>query len=105
MAYTYDELKGKTIGELREIAKDVDHEVVKGYSQMNKEHLLPALVQALGIHEHHEVRGIDKPAIKGRIRTLKAEKQKALEAQDHERLKALRRQIHRLNHQIRAHMT
>src|SRR5262249_58182229 len=66
MAYTYHELKGKTIQELREIAKSVEnHDAVQGYSQLNKDHLLPALCKALGIesHEHHDVVGIDKPAI------------------------------------------
>ena len=56
MAYTYQELHGKTIDELREIAKSVEnHDAVQGYSQMNKQHLLPALCKALGIdtREHH----------------------------------------------------
>ncbi len=60
MAYTYEELKGKTIAELREIAKGVEqHEAVQGFSQMNKEHLLPALCKALGVdtHGHHHVAG------------------------------------------------
>ena len=59
MAYTYHDLKLKTVQELRDIAKDVQHDAVQGYSQMNKEHLLPALCKALGIeaHEHHEVSG------------------------------------------------
>lgn len=105
--YTYDDLKKKTVAELREIAKGLEHEAVKGYSQLNKEHLLPALCQALGIaaHEHHEVVGaFDKDAVKGRMRALKAERQAALEAHDHERLKAVRRHLHRLNHQVRAHV-
>jgi hypothetical protein len=102
VAHTYDELKGKTVAELREIAKDV----VKGASQMNKDHLLPALCQALGIetHAHHEAHGIDKTALKTKMRELKAERARALDAHDHAQLKALRRQLHRLNHQIRAHM-
>ena len=106
MAYTYEELKGKTIAELRDIATDVESEHVQGYSQMNKEHLLPALCQALGIdvHEHHTVTGIDKSAIKSRMRELKKQRDAALESQDHAQLKVLRRQMHRLNHQIRAHM-
>jgi hypothetical protein len=67
VAYTYHELKEKT---LQEIAKEQSHEAVQGYSQMNKDHLLPALCKALGIdvHEHHAVSGIDKPAIKMRMR-------------------------------------
>ena len=102
MAHSYDELKAKTVAELREIAKDA----VQGASQMNKEHLLPALCKALGIdtHAHHEVRGIDKTAIKAQIRALKAERDRALDTHDHLRLKAIRRQMHHLNHQIRAHM-
>ena len=106
MAYTYHELKSKTIAELREIAKDVPHDAVQGYSQMNKEHLLPALCQALGIeaHEHHEAAGIDKPAVKARMRELKGLRDAALDAHDHNTLKSVRRQIHRLNRQIRAHV-
>ena len=102
MTYTFDELKGKTVAELREIAKDA----VQGASQMNKDKLLPALCNALGIegHAHHEVHGIDKPAVKAQMRELKTERSKALDAHDHERLRSIRRQMHRLNHQIRAHM-
>ena len=107
MAYTYEELKGKTIAELRDIAKEVESDHVQGYSQMNKDHLLPALCRALGIdvHEHHAVTGIDKAAIKSRMRELKTQRDAALESHDHAQLRMLRRQIHRLNHQIRAHMT
>ena len=107
MAYTYHELKEKTIQELRDIAKDVHHDAVQGYSQMNKEHLLPALCNALGIdaHEHHGVAGIDKPAIKTKMRALKKQRDAALESHDGDTLKSVRRQIHRLNRQIRAHVT
>jgi hypothetical protein len=107
MPHSYEELKIKTLAELREIAKTVEqHEAVQGYSQMNKDHLLPALCKALGIdtHEHHGVVGIDKPAIKAQMRQLKKDRAAALEAHDGEKLKALRRHIHRLNRQIRAHV-
>ena len=106
MAFTYHELKEKTIKELRDIAKDVPHDAVRGFSQMNKEHLLPALCRALGIdlHEHHDVKEIDKGAIKTKMRELKQRRDAALEARDADTLKALRRQIHRLNRQIRAHL-
>jgi len=106
MAFTYHELKEKTIQELREIAKGVENqEAVKGYSQLNKDHLLPALCKALGIpvHEHHEVVGIDKPGIKKKMRELKVERQAAIEAHDGALLKNIRRQIHHYNRQIRAH--
>src|ERR1700730_7973799 len=106
MAYTYHALKAKTIQELREIAKDVQHDAVQGFSQMNKEHLLPAFCHALGIdmRDHHAVVGIDKPAIKAEMRQLRTKKDEALVEQDHEGLTRLRRQIHKLNRQIRAHV-
>ena len=107
MAYTYHELHEKTIEELREIAKGVaNQDAVQGYSQMNKQHLLPALCKALGIdtREHHVVVGIDKPAIKAKMRELKKQRAAALDAHDHDGLKNIRRQLHSLNRQIRAHV-
>jgi DNA polymerase III epsilon subunit-like protein len=107
MAHTYEELKRKTIAELRDIAKGVENqEAVQGFSQLNKEHLLPALCKALGIdtHGHHHVEGIDKAAIKAKMYELKKKRDSALEAHDGDTLKSLRRQIHRLNRQIRAHV-
>jgi hypothetical protein len=108
MAYTFHDLKAKTIQELREIAKGVENqEAVQGYSQLNKEHLLPALCKALGIdtHEHHHVTGIDKPAIKAKLRELKKQRDAAVDAHDADLLKSIRRQRHSLNRQIRAHVT
>jgi hypothetical protein len=102
MAYTYHELKHKTLAELRDIAKDIDHEAVKGFTQLNKEHLVVAICKALNIdiHEHHEVVGIDKAAIKARIKALKTKRNAALAAHDHAQLKLARRSIHRLKRQI-----
>jgi hypothetical protein len=108
MAYTYQELKGKTIQDLREIAKSVEaHEAVQGYSQMNKDHLLPALCKALGVdaHGHRAARGIDKPAIKAKMRELRETRSAAIAERDHATLKIVRRHIHHLNRQIRAHVT
>jgi hypothetical protein len=99
------DLKEKTIDELREIAKSVEnHDAVQGYSQMNKQHLLPALAKALGIHDHHDVAGIDKVAIKKKMRELKLQRDAAIEAHDGDKLKSIRRHIHSLNRQIRAHV-
>jgi len=102
MAYTHHELKHKTLAELRDIAKDIEHDAVKGYTQLNKEHLVIALCQALNIdiHEHHVVVGIDKAAIKSRIKALKTRRDAALAAHDHKQLKVARRSIHRLKRQI-----
>ena len=102
MAYTYEELKHKTLAELRDIAKGIEqHEAVQGYTQLNKEHLVGALAKALGIqHTHHDVVGIDKGSIKARIRELKTQRAAAIEAHDHAQLKTVRRTIHRLKRQI-----
>ena len=105
MAHTYHELKEKTLQELRAIAATIQDDAVKGASQMNKDHLLPALCRALGIdtHEHAVVVGIDKPAIKAKMHELKKQLGAALHANDAEAVKAARRHLHHLNHQIRAH--
>ena len=101
MAYTHNELKHKTLAELRDIAKDIEHEAVQGYTQLNKEHLVFALAKALGIqHTHHDVIGVDKTQIKKRIRELKVKREAALSAHNHAELKAVRRNIHRLKRQI-----
>jgi hypothetical protein len=103
VTHTYEELKKKTIAELREIAKTLQHEAVQGYTQMNKDHLLPALCKALGIdaHEHHAAHGAVKLAAKARMKVLKGKRQEAVAAGDHAALKAIRREYHRLNHQLR----
>lgn len=101
MAYSFEELKHKTVVELREIAKGIEHDAVQGYTQMNKEHLLVAISKAIGIkHEHHEVVGVDKASIKARIRALKKKRDEALSAHNHDELKVVRRTIHRLKRQI-----
>jgi hypothetical protein len=99
--YTYEQLKHKTVAELREIAKGIEHEAVQGYTQLNKEHLITAIANALGIqHEHHDVVGVDKAAIKSRIKDLKKKREEALAAHDHAQLKVVRRTIHRLKRRI-----
>jgi len=101
MEYTFEQLKHKTVAELRELAKGIEHEAVQGYTQLNKEHLLVAISKALGIkHEHHDVVGVDKASIKARIRELKKKREEALAAHDHDQLKVVRRTIHRLKRQI-----
>ena len=105
-SYTLHDLKALTIAELREIAKGIQHDAVQGYSQMNKEHLLPALCKALGIDmtEHHTVVGVDKAGIKSHMRRLKAKRDEALQRQEHDTLKQIRRELHHYNHQLRSHM-
>ena len=101
MPYTIEELKHKTLADLRDIAKGIEHDAVQGYTQMNKQHLIAGLAKALGIqHEHHDVVGVDKSGIKARIRELKTQREAALAAHDHAQLKVVRRTIHRLKRRI-----
>ena len=101
MAYTLEELKKKTVAQLREIAKASDHDELKGYSTMHKHELLRALSKSLNIaHEHHEVVGLNKGAIKAQIKELKHKRDEAVGAHDTSRLKEVRRKIHRLKRMI-----
>jgi protein-arginine kinase activator protein McsA len=106
MAYTFKELEEKTAAQLKEIAAGIEHEAIKGYTQMHKDRLLKAICTALEIdmHVHHEVKGLDKSGIKLKIRALKKERDKALEAHDYKKLKAIRRQIKRLKSRLRKAM-
>jgi hypothetical protein len=106
MTYTLAELKKKTVADLREIAKGIEHEAVKGYSQLNKEHLLVALCNALNIdiHEHGVVQGIDKTSIKQKIRQAKKDRDEAIASKDHKKLSIIRRTIHRLKRELHGAM-
>jgi hypothetical protein len=105
MAFTYQDLKKKTVAQLREIAKGIQDEAVKGYSQLNKEHLLLAICKALKIDSrvHHVATGIDKPKIKNEIKALKKARDELLGAveKDYKKLKMTRDKIHRLKRALR----
>ena len=103
MAYTYEQLSTMTAVQLRTIAEGIQHDAVKGFSTMHKEKLLPALCTALGIeaHVHHEVRGLDKAAVKAEIRQAKAKRDAAKEAANRaEYLQAIHH-IHELKRKLR----
>ncbi|MFQ5690903.1 MAG: hypothetical protein ACE5HQ_11615 [Gemmatimonadota bacterium] len=106
MPHRFEELKAQTVAQLREIAEGIEHDAVHGYRTMHKEQLVEALCEALGIeaHAHHEVVGIDKSAIKARIRELKKRRDEALAARDGAELKRVRRQIRRLKGKLRRAM-
>jgi len=106
MAYTYPELKEKPLAELRQIAAGIEHEAVKGYTQLNKDHLLAALCKALSIdmHVHHEVKGVDKSAVKVTIREWQKKRDEALAAKDRKKLKIALNHIHHFKHQLRRAM-
>ncbi len=96
--HTYEELKHKTVAQLREIAAGIEHDAVKGYTQLNKEHLIAAICKALNIDTftHHHAEGINVSEVKSKIKELKAQRDAALAAHDHKQLKAVRREIHSL---------
>src|SRR3954468_4228246 len=106
MAHTYPELKKKPVAELREIAAGIQHEAVQGATQMNKDHLLEAICKALGIdmHVHHEVKGIDKAAVKAKIREWQKKRDEALAAKDRKQLKVALDHIHHFKHSLRKAM-
>ena len=103
MAHTYEELHGMTVAQLREIAKGIEHEAVKGFSTMHKEKLVPALCHALGITDHtvHHVVGVNKASMKLQIKELKSKKAAALTAGDRKGFKEILHQIHRLKRTMR----
>ncbi len=103
MAYTFEELKKKTVAQLRAIAKETDHEAVKGYTQLNKEHLLEALCKAfnLEMRVQHKVVGVEKGKIKKRIRELKKQRDAALEKKEKDAYRTARHEIRDLKKQLR----
>jgi hypothetical protein len=103
MEYKYHDLKEKTLAELKEIASKIEHEAVKGYTQLNKEHLLSAICKALNIEERekHEVVGINKQALKSAIKKLKLKRDQALKDDKKKDYKDAVEQITRLKHKLR----
>lgn len=106
MTYTYQDLKTKTVAQLREIASQLDSEAVKGYTQLNKEHLLAALCQALQIdqHQHHQIVLQNKTEIKSKIRELKKERDEAIANHDRAKLIRVHEQIRSLKHRLHRSM-
>jgi hypothetical protein len=103
MPHTWEELHDMTVARLREIAHEMEHDALHGYSTMHKEDLIPALCEALGIesHAHHEVVGLNKVAVKAEIRELKGKRDEAFAAGNHTEVKRVRRRIHRLKGKLR----
>ncbi len=101
--YTYHDLKAMTVAQLRELAAGLDHPAVQGYTQLRKAQVLEGLCTAMGIemHEHHEVVGVNRGAVRTQIGEWKRKRQAALEAGDHEQLKFARTRIRRLKRKIR----
>jgi hypothetical protein len=101
-AFTFEELKHKTVGELRAIAAGMPQDSLKGHTQMNKEHLLKAICQAAGIdmHAHHDIVGVNKAEVKAQLRALKKQRDQAIEEHDHAALHVIRRRAHHLKREL-----
>ncbi len=99
---TFEELKHMTVAQLRDIAGGLPQDTVKGFTQMNKEHLLKVLCQAMHIemHAHHEVIGVNKSDIKAQIRELKKQREHAIDVGAHDELHAIRRRMHHLKREL-----
>ena len=106
MTHTFPELKKKTLAELKEIAAGITYDAVQGHTQMNKDHLLEAICKALSIdmHVHHEVKGVDKTAMKTKIGEWQKKRDEALAAKDRKKLKVALDHIHHFKHQLRKAM-
>ena len=106
MDHTFKDLKHMTVAQLREIAAETGEEGIKGYTQLNKDHLLEAICNFFHIemHEHHDVVGIDKSKVKTRIKELKKERDEAIEKKDKAKLIATRKEIKKLKKELRRAM-
>jgi hypothetical protein len=103
MAHTFEELKGMTVAQLRDVAKDVQDEGLQGFMTMHKDHLLPALCKALKIegHAQHVAKLADKAKVKAQIHELKKQRDAAEAAHDKKKLAAIRPVLHALRRKLR----
>ena len=102
---TFADLKAKTLAELKEVAAGLTPPV-EGYTQMNKDHLIEAICKQLNIdmHVHHVVKGIDKGAVKTKIKEWQKKRDEALASHDRESLRVALDHIHSFKHQLRKSM-
>jgi len=99
--YTYEQLKGMTVAQLREIAQGITHDALEGFSVWHKDHLLPVLCKVLSIPTHHIAAGEEKARIKAAIKKLKTRRAECAKAGDEAQMAAVRHQLHLLKHRLR----
>ena len=106
MEHTFKELKHMKVDQLREIAAVTGEDGIKGYTQLNKEHLLEAICQFyhIDMFEHHDIVGIDKKKVKLKIKDLKKKRDEAIEKKDKAKLVAARKEIKKLKKKLRRAM-
>ncbi len=97
----WHELEKKRVVDLRSMMKEHLPEVT-GVVGLKKEELVERLAAKLGIERPHKVvKGIDKTAVRGKIKSLIQLRDQALEVHDAAELKKQRRAIHRLKRRLR----
>jgi hypothetical protein len=97
----WHELHKHKVSDLREMMKTHLPEVV-GVVGLKKDELVEQLAAKLGIEKPHKVVvGLDKTAVKGRIRELKTRRDEAASAGEDVRRNRHRREIHRLKRRLR----
>jgi hypothetical protein len=99
----WKDLEKMTVLKLREEALKFPE--IEGVHGKNKEQLMDELAKALGIekpHAHFTEKVVHtKSDLKHKIQELKSERTKLLQAQDHAKLHDVRREMHKLKHEIR----
>jgi hypothetical protein len=99
----WKDLEKMTVLKLREEALKFPQ--IEGVHGKHKEQLMDELAQILAIEKPHvrlaEVVVHTKSDLKHKIHELKTERDKLLEAHDHQKLHDVRRQLHELKHTIR----
>ena len=100
----WHELQKKRVADLRDMMKEKAPQV-QGVLSWKKDRLVEELAQILGIEKPHKViAGLDKTAVKAKIRAHKEARNAALEAKDAAKLRRERRKIHRLKRRLRRAM-
>ena len=99
----WKDLEKMTVLKLREEALKFPE--IEGVHGKNKEQLMDELAKALGIEKPHvhftEKIVHTKSDLKHKILELKSERDKLLQGHDHEKLHDVRREMHKLKHEIR----
>ena len=99
----WKDLEKLTVLKLREEALKFPQ--IEGVHGKHKEQLMDEIAKALGIekpHAHLADKVVHtKSDLKHKIQVLKIEREKLLQAHDHEKLHEVRREMHELKHTIR----
>ena len=99
----WKDLEKLTVLKLREEA--LKYPQIEGVHGKNKEQLLDEIAKILGIERPHghftETIVHTKSDLKHRIRELKSEREKLVQAHDQKKLHEVRRELHELKHTMR----